>query len=266
MNNIIANFDQILAFAKEYNLPATKKRGILREYLQCKILDILYRQDISARIIFIGGTGLRLNRNLDRFSEDLDFDLEKNITFTDIGELMQNIFQRLKKENFILDLYQNRTGKRSYYELRFKELLQELNISGHKQEKLSIKFDFEKLWQAHTRETLLLNRYGFLVNVITIPLNQQLVQKLTAYLKRGQTQPRDIYDVGWLVSHQAEIDQEFAKKNSVPKDLGSKALEKFAKEKHRLPAFQKRLKPFLINEAYIDKLDLFPSLVRSLQK
>lgn len=263
MNNVIANFNQVLDFAKEYNLPLSKKRGILREYLQCKILDIFYHQEIFSKMIFTGGTGLRLIRNLDRFSEDLDFDLEQDTAFSDIDKLMQKIFQRLEKENFSIDFYQNKTGKKSYYEFRFQNLLQELNISQHKQEKLTIKFDFEKFWQAHQKEVLLLNRYGFLVNVITLPLDQQLVQKFTAYIKRKQTQPRDIYDIIWLISHQAKIDSRFAGKNNISGDLVSQALKKFEKEKPQLQTFKKRLKPFLIDEEYIDKLKLFPQLVGS---
>ena len=264
MNELIANFDQILGFAKEYNLPLTKKRAILREYLQCKILDIFYRQEVSANIIFTGGTSLRLTCNLDRFSEDLDFDLAGDTTFSEVENAMQNTFHRLEKENFALDFYKNRTSKRHYFELRFKEQLAELNISQNQQEKLSIKFDFDKFWNMHDREVVLLNRYGFLVNVVTITKNQQLVQKFTTYLKKKQTQPRDIYDIVWLISHQAKIDSEFAKKNGVSENLTLLALKKFAKEKHLLPIFQERLKPFLINESYADKLYLFPKMVSSL--
>jgi len=266
MNNIIANFNQILDFAKTYNLPLTKKRGILREYLQCKILDILYRQDQSSQIILVGGTGLRLTRGIDRFSEDLDFDLAGKAVFSKTDGLMRTIIQNLKKENLSIDFYHNKTSKRNYYELRFKDLLAELSISQQKQEKLVIKFDFEKFWQKHTREIFLLNRYGFLANLITVSPDQLLVQKLTAYLKRKQTQARDIYDVVWLISHQAKIDLVFLKNNMAPEGLIQKALKKFQQEKSKLKTFEKRLKPFLINEDYIDKLDLFPQLVNSLQK
>jgi len=94
-------------------------------------------------------------------------------------------------------------------------------------------------------------------------LDQQLVQKLTAYIKRKRTQPRDIYDIIWLISHQAKIDSSFAEENNISGDLVLQALKKFEKEKPQLQTFKKRLKPFLINEEYIDKLDLFPQLAGS---
>ena len=63
--------EQILNIAKEYNLPANNPRMILTEYLQCEVLDSLYKQ--APNLHFIGGTCLHLLHGLPRFSEDLDF-------------------------------------------------------------------------------------------------------------------------------------------------------------------------------------------------
>ena len=263
MNNLITNFDQIIKFAQDYQLPLSKKRGILREYLQVKILDILYRQKNSSQLIFVGGTCLRLTRNLDRFSEDLDFDLSE-IGFKEADCLIRQVFNQLKKENIALDFYRNQTKKRIYWEFRFKNLLFELKIGDDPGEKLMIKFDLEKSWRKHQKQVVLLNRYGFLVNVVTIPLSQLLVQKLAAYLERAQTQPRDIYDIVWLISQGAKIDKQFAKDNRLSLDLVSRAVKKFHREEKKLKYFKRRLQPFLLNEKYLDKLSLFPQLLEKL--
>ena len=60
MNNLITNFEQVLAMAKEYGLPIEKKRGILREYLQSKFLVFFYNLSGSEKMSFVGGTSLRL--------------------------------------------------------------------------------------------------------------------------------------------------------------------------------------------------------------
>ena len=138
MNNIIDNFSKILNFAKSYNLPINKKRAIIREYLQSKIIEIIYSKKESRDIIFIGGTSLRLLHNLDRFSEDLDFDLGKNINLKAIGNLMNEVISKLKKENYAVELYKNKKEKKTYYELRFSKLLSQLNITQDKEEKLMI--------------------------------------------------------------------------------------------------------------------------------
>lgn len=260
MNTINANFDQIIAFAKNYNLPLGKKRAIVREFLQVKILDRIYHEKISARLFFVGGTALRLLRGLDRFSEDLDFDMS-NHTSNELDSLMKKTSQAIQKENIALDLYSNTTAKRKYYEFRFKDLLYELKLSSNSEEKLMIKFDFETFWRHQLQETILLNRYGFLTSVITIPLNQLFVQKLTAYLFRKETQPRDIYDIVWLRTQGAQINKQFMEQNQLPNDLILQVKEKFIREKTRVKTLQSRLKPFLINEQYVNKIALLDQLI-----
>ena len=260
MNNIVANFDQIVEFAKEYGLPLSKRRAILREYLQIKVLDFIYQHKISSYVIFVGGTCLRLVRNLDRFSEDLDFDLV-DVPLTRIDQLVDAASARLKKENIEHDLYRNKTSKRLYFELRFKNLLYELGISRNKSEKLSIKFDFESLWQRHNKEVVLVNRYGFLINIVTLPINQHLIQKLVAYTGRVKTQPRDIYDISWLIAQGAKPDWKFAKENGFSENLMLLAKKKFKEETRKLPGLKARLKPYLLSESYVTKLDLFPQLL-----
>lgn len=261
MNNIVANFDQIVDFGKGYGLPMTKKKAILREYLQTKILDLLYQEKNSSQFIFVGGTALRLTRNMNRFSEDLDFDLAE-ISLDQVDKTVRKIYRKLVKQNIDIDLYHNQTKERLYHEFRFTNLLFDLNLSRQRDEKLTIKFDYEQFWQQHNKQVKIINRYGYLVKSITIPLNQHLVQKLTAYLKRKQTQPRDIYDIVWLIAQGAKIDWDFVKVNDLDENLINQAREKFESEKSKLSKYQSRLQPFLINESHLDKLDLFPELLK----
>lgn len=260
MNNIVSNFTQIIDFAKKYNLPVTRKQAILREYLQSKVLELIYQEKVAKYIYFVGGTALRLLHDLDRFSEDLDFDVD-SISGMKIKALVKKIHVELSVENLSVELYENFTQKRNYYELRFNNLLFELNISRNKSEKLMIKLDFEHIWQGMTRETVLFQRYGFLSNIITLPKQQILVQKLYAYIKRQQTLPRDIYDITWLISQGAEIDTLFLQKNKLPENLVLQAIKKFTLEEKKLETYKRQLKPYLINEANIDKLAFFPQLL-----
>lgn len=67
-------WEDILKEAERRGLSSTKKRAILREFLQVKLLTALYHLSGCQNLALIGGTSLRLLRGLDRFSEDLDFD------------------------------------------------------------------------------------------------------------------------------------------------------------------------------------------------
>lgn len=261
MNHIVDNFPEILSFADNYNLPLTKKRAILREYLQAKILSLIYKQKSAVYLYFVGGTALRLLHNLDRFSEDMDFDAAIKIK-KNISPLVSDICRQLEKENIKVILYHNITALREYFELRFPHLLSELKISSEREEKLVIKLDFAYFWRGHSREVKLFSRYGFLVNVVSIPLGQMLVQKLCAYLNRRQTLARDLYDITWL-SSRVEIDRKFSRENNINKSgLLNKVKAKYLTEKSRLKNLKGMLKPFLIDEDNADRIDLLAGLLK----
>jgi len=67
------------------------KRNLLREYLQYKILEIIYDSKYGNRLAFMGGTAIHIVHFNARFSEDLDFDnlgLNKK-EFVDLGTLIK---------------------------------------------------------------------------------------------------------------------------------------------------------------------------------
>lgn len=261
MNNIVASFDEILHFAKEYGLPPEKKRAILRDYLQTKILSLLYREKVSQNLFFVGGTALRLLRGLDRFSEDLDFDAVE-MTTHQVRLLVNVVMQRLQQEDIAVELYQNKTKKKSYFELRFPHLLTQLKLSPNINEKLMIKLDIESFWRGQEQETVFVSRYGFLATIVTRSLAQMAVEKLTAYLGREETQPRDLYDLVWLLSRGIKPDQTFAQRNHLPDDLLEQAEKKFARERKFFARYKTKLRPFLFDEKQVDRLDFFEALVK----
>lgn len=265
MNNIVSNFEEILSFAKNYGLPPEKKRAILREFLQTKILSLIYQEKVSQNLFFVGGTALRLLRGLDRFSEDLDFDAVK-ISPLEIQALIKTVVNRLRRENISVDLYHNTTEKRFFLELRFPVLLTQLQLSPNTSEKLMIKLDIESFWQGQKKETVFVDRYGFLTTIVTKSLEQMVVEKLVAYLTRKETQPRDLYDLIWLFSRGIKPDPVFAKKNHLSNDLLGEARKKFVQEQKFLTRYKTKLRPFLFDERQVDKLDFFEKLVGSFGK
>ncbi|MCL6087015.1 MAG: nucleotidyl transferase AbiEii/AbiGii toxin family protein, partial [Actinobacteria bacterium] len=89
--------EQIESFYPE-NLRSFKK-NILREYFQYKILDIIFNSTFSSKLVFMGGTALRLIYGNKRFSEDLDFD-NLGIDFSDFEELSRIIKKRISLEGY----------------------------------------------------------------------------------------------------------------------------------------------------------------------
>ena len=80
-------------------------KHILKEYVECLALEWIARSPWAAKLTFIGGTNLRLTKDIDRFSEDLDFDckglgLDDFISFTDalLAYLVRNGLNAEAKE------------------------------------------------------------------------------------------------------------------------------------------------------------------------
>lgn len=261
MNNIISNYDQILDFARQYGVPLEKSRGVIREFLQSKFISTLYSLPKSEKLSFIGGTGLRLLRGINRFSEDLDFD-NLGLDDTEVAALVGEVVRRFQSEGVEVEMVTHVKEYKKYIDLRFSNLLKELKITSNPREKLMIKFDYAKYWKGQKSEAVLFNKYGFIANVITNPIDQLIVQKLAAYLQRKQTQPRDIYDVVWLFSQGAKLDKDFASANDLD-NLVKNASDKLKKE--GVPeSFYTKLAPFLFNSEDVKKLKLFGGVIKKL--
>lgn len=261
MNNITSNFNQIVEQAKANGMPAEKMRGILREYLQIKFLTGLYSGSATKKLSFIGGTSLRLLHGINRFSEDLDFD-NLGLKRQELSGLITGVAQEFKRENIEVEVSAKLQEGITYHSLRFPKLLFDLKISTNPREKLMIKIDYSNQWKGQKPETVLLSRYGFIEQITTNPLSQIMVQKLTAYVNRQRTQPRDIYDVVWLFANGVRPDKKFMEANQMP-DLIENAGRKFANEGVN-PAMEQRLRPFLFNESETAKLRLFSEVLKKL--
>ena len=253
----------ILEEGKRLGIPKTKKRALIREYLQSKILFSLYSQSNSKELSFIGGTSLRILRDLNRFSEDLDFD-NLGLAFGEIEKLFKNIFLEFKKEKLKLDFNLKKTNNSGSGDFRFKDLLFELGITTDKKEKLKIKINYTIPKIKPETEVSILRRFGFLQPVITNKEDYILSQKIRAALTRKDPQPRDFYDIVWFLSHRIKPNPKLFPEMEVKteKELFLKLKGIYEKNiEPELENFKKRLKPFLIDETNIYYLDIFKKTI-----
>ena len=79
------------------------KRFMLREYLQHKILQVIYDSEYANSLTFLGGTCLRIVHGNTRFSEDLNFD---NISIKeDVFENIPGIIKKkLEQEGYAVEM------------------------------------------------------------------------------------------------------------------------------------------------------------------
>src|ERR1700733_6865813 len=79
------------------------KRFLLREYLQHKVLQIIFDSEFANKLAFLGGTCLRIVHGNARFSEDVDFD-NFNISEDAFEKVAGIIHQELKNEGYSVEL------------------------------------------------------------------------------------------------------------------------------------------------------------------
>ena len=70
--NLIKNY-----FPEQIRNNTLLDKSMMKEYIQLSILDYLSATPYIRKLIFIGGTCLRLVRGSERFSDDLDFDCKE---------------------------------------------------------------------------------------------------------------------------------------------------------------------------------------------
>lgn len=83
-------------FAKPLRENPAFAKHIVKEYIQLMVLDYLSSTPYIRKLSFIGGTNLRLVKGIDRFSEDLDFDL-RDMSEEEFVRMTDEVIQFLQR-------------------------------------------------------------------------------------------------------------------------------------------------------------------------
>lgn len=175
-------------------------RNLAREYLQARLLGALQRAGAMIPLAFQGGTALRFLYAAPRYSEDLDFSLEREPSRYDFRTYLHAIRRELTNEGYALDIKVSDSRVVHNAFVRFPGLLYELGLSPHRDETLAVKLEVDTRPPAGAGLTItLIRRY--------IPLQLQhhdraslLAGKLHAVLQRPFAKGRDWYDLLWYLS------------------------------------------------------------------
>jgi predicted nucleotidyltransferase component of viral defense system len=173
------------------------KRNILREYLQYKILEIIFNSRLAPKLSFIGGTALRIVHGNTRFSEDLDFD-NFNLGENDFIKLTKEILSGLQMEGYSVEIRNVlKSAFRCY--IRLPEILFDQDLSNLKTEKILIQVDTEPHGFSYKPDKVFLNRFDIFTQIAVTPPDILLAQKIYALLNRKRAKGRDFYDVIFLL-------------------------------------------------------------------
>lgn len=178
-----------------------QRRNVTREYLQARVLDSLQRAGAMMPLAFHGGTALRFLYSIPRYSEDLDFALERPEADYDFRAFLRTIKSDFGAEGYEVEIKLNDQKVVHSAFVRFGGLLHELELSPHKNEVLAIKLEVDtKPPTGAVLATTITRRY------VTLRLQHHnraslLTGKLHAVLQRVYVKGRDIYDLLWYLSN-----------------------------------------------------------------
>ncbi|HXH75703.1 MAG TPA: nucleotidyl transferase AbiEii/AbiGii toxin family protein [Bacteriovoracaceae bacterium] len=213
----------IEAMIKRYNCQSSADyKNALKEIMQEISLLGLSRQNFFQTASFYGGTALRIAHQLGRFSEDLDFTLNKADSTFNLNAYLKGIEDEFKAYNLKLSTEKkvkaNDTGVDSAF-LKANTLEHLLTIEGLKNTKnVTNKNDLIKIKlevdinppepQGVTEVLYLLEPIPFSYRVQTLPslFGGKLHALICREYKGGRVKGRDFYDFIWYISKKVKPD------------------------------------------------------------
>ena len=178
----------------------SQARNIAREYLQARILESLQRSGAMIPLAFHGGTALRFLYSIPRYSEDLDFALERGAARYDLRSCLKAIRATFASEGYAVDLKVSDRRVVHNAFVRFPGLLHELGLSPFVAEVLAVKIEVDTTPPAGAGLATSLVRRHVILRLQHHDRASLLAGKLHAILQRPYSKGRDIYDLLWYLS------------------------------------------------------------------
>lgn len=179
-------------------------RNLTREFLQASILAALQRAGAMIPLAFQGGTALRFLYGIRRYSEGLDFALERPGVGYGFRAYLEAIRADMRRDGYDVELARV-SDQRAVHSafMRFPGLLYELGLSGHREEALAVKLEVDtRPPSGAALETTVVRRH-VLLRLQHHDRASLLAGKLHAILQRPYPKGRDFYDLIWSLSDRA---------------------------------------------------------------
>ncbi len=170
---------------------------LYKEYLELMVLYYLSSHPLIGKLTFIGGTALRLLRQIDRFSEDLDFDC-KNLSKEEFVILTDDVIRFLKRNGLPAVAKEKESDALTAFRrtIQFPQLLYDLGLSPYREKRFVLKIEAQDQGVDYQREMFTVNRDGFYFRIPSPSDATLYAMKLSTILHRGKG--RDFYDAMFL--------------------------------------------------------------------
>jgi hypothetical protein len=172
------------------------KLNLLREYVQAMVLRSLHESEAFVNLAFVGGTALRFVHRLPRFSEDLDFSLERRDGYTP-EKWMKKVKKDLSLAGFDANVSWNDKATVHKSWIKVAGLLKDAGLAAMPGQNLSIKVEIDSAPPAGAvSETGIVNKHA-LLSLRYYDLPSLMAGKVHALITRKYPKGRDWYDLVW---------------------------------------------------------------------
>ncbi|MBE0432598.1 nucleotidyl transferase AbiEii/AbiGii toxin family protein [candidate division WOR-3 bacterium] len=247
--------EELFKQAEARGVPAARARGIVREYVHYLILHGI--NSYTDRLIFTGGTALRLIHNFGRLSFDLDFDAS-GMTKDEFAEILRRVRTDMVKLGF--DVKSGPLKHRQNIltaEIRLPDAFRLYGIDTA-QEQLMVKIEVLNVpeYRLKSNFQLVRNFDGQTILVNVLALACLAAEKIAAFFERARE--RDYYDVLFLTLNKAPVDLDMLNRIvgkgtfTDHSDLLVRVKSKF--ERANMDQISKKLEPFLIIPGHLNVL------------
>lgn len=180
---------------------------ILKEYVQLLILDYIASTRFARKIVFIGGTNLRLVKGIDRFSENLDFDC-KDLRREEFAALSGDVIAFLRRNGMEVDAREKDPSRLTAFRssIHFPGLLFNMGVSGHREARFMVKLEAQDQGVGYEPTSAFIKGCGLFFSFPVPPDRVLCSMKVAAMLSRAKG--RDFYDAMFLLA-QTQPDYDF---------------------------------------------------------
>ncbi len=216
--------ESLKEFSKKYQ---TLEKNVAREYVQHLFLCALYKLKGCEKLLFKGGTALRLIFQSPRFSEDLDFTGIGILRSQEIDDLFLATLEELEKIGLIITYQEAKPTSGGY-----------LGIIRYKlfdiPENMEFEVSLRKTSGLRGEVTSVVTDLAPAYTLIHFPTKELVAEKIKALMARKK--PRDYYDL-YFISRHPELSRVLDKKQlSLVLNILRKEKLNFKKElSHLLP-------------------------------
>ena len=192
-----------------------------REISQKIILYALAQTSFFKNVAFYGGTCLRIFHGLDRFSEDLDFQVISEDYKLDFDQYMSKCITvlesyGLKSIVYSKSDYDSGEVRRRYIKISHYDIASEYfgKINMNKEKLLSIKIEVSTVFIPGAKYEMKLLNSPLFSNIYCFNYESLFAGKLNALITRNwreRTKGRDYYDYMFYVSHNIKINLDYLK-------------------------------------------------------